>query len=159
MLIRPRQSVGRQQTLTYDVPLHAQSHPMAGEHEDGEEALEIHNHIPSDDAEGEEPPEWFAEHKAETDDKFRAMHDALRALHDVVTGHHRTRHDENPSEWLPEGEEEESDDRHSRPAGGHYDRHTTDFRPNDFLTPAPIEQKRLAGLNAFNKTHYRKRTR
>jgi hypothetical protein len=76
---------------TFDHP-----HPM----------YEIRNHMPKDEfpqpqfpsegwaelqeralpADAERNPGWFTAHRNETDDRFRSLHDAVRALHDRVLG-------------------------------------------------------------------------
>ena len=83
-------------------------------------------------------PPWFQQYRDETDDRFQALHGAVRSLHDRVLG---KRGDEpEPEEESSKPAELDNDDLADR-----HDRRRTHDRPKD-----------LAGLNSYLRRFYQR---
>jgi hypothetical protein len=169
---KPR-SLGRMAAV--DQPHSLNRYP---EHAAGpDDLVEIHNHMPQDEApqpekpseawqelrekneHGNEPPPWFAQHKAETDDRFRSLHDAMKSLHDRLQELGNRAHGDDETVFDPEAE-----------TTGHVEREDEGIDPDDLRIIENVnarlqragDAKRittLRELNARNRAiHHPRRT-
>jgi hypothetical protein len=105
------------------------------------------------ESEGEQGvPAWFSEHQTATDNRFRAMHDAVKAIHDTLMGALGRRH--------ARGDDEVEDPNMASGEPEPYERGDTDDKARRKRRTADQPIQTLAELNArWRQLRPRQRTR